>query len=53
MRTLALDLIHEFNDIVGEAPTEFFTRALRVGADGMDEANLIIQRAIYETGDRS
>jgi len=46
-------LIHEFNDIVGESPNEFFTRELRVGANGIDEANLIIQRATDETDDRS
>jgi AraC-like DNA-binding protein len=38
-------LVREFQDIVGEAPTEFFTREIRVGADGMDEANLIVQHA--------
>jgi AraC-like DNA-binding protein len=38
-------LISEFQDIVGESPTDFFTREFRIGAEGMDEANLIIQRA--------
>jgi AraC-like DNA-binding protein len=38
-------LIDEFHDLVGEAPTDFFTHELSVGANGMDEANLIIQRA--------
>jgi AraC-like DNA-binding protein len=38
-------LIKEFQDIVGESPTQFFTRELRLGADGSDEANLIIQYA--------
>ncbi|WP_448030456.1 helix-turn-helix domain-containing protein [Bradyrhizobium liaoningense] len=37
-------LIGEFHDLVGEAPTQFFTRELHIGAAGMDEANLIIQR---------
>ena len=37
-------LVREFQDIVGESPTEFFTHELRMGAEGMDEANLIIQR---------
>jgi AraC-like DNA-binding protein len=37
-------LVREFHDIVGESPTEFFTHELRMGAGGMDEANLIIQR---------
>jgi AraC-like DNA-binding protein len=36
-------LVREFQDIVGESPTEFFTHELRVGAEGMHEANLIIQ----------
>ena len=36
-------LIKEFQDIVGESPTEFFTHELRTGSAGMDEANLIIQ----------
>ena len=36
-------LINEFQDIVGESPTEFFTHELRMGIGGMDEANLIIQ----------
>ena len=36
-------LVSEFQDIVGESPTDFFTHELRIGADGMDEANLIIQ----------
>jgi hypothetical protein len=36
-------LVREFHDIVGEAPTDFFTHELCIGADGMDEANLIIQ----------
>ncbi|CCE05165.1 hypothetical protein BRAS3843_1310032 [Bradyrhizobium sp. STM 3843] len=38
-------LIDEFHDLVGEAPTDFFAHELSVGASGMDEANLIIQRA--------
>ena len=38
-------LIGEFQDIVGEPPTDFFTGELRIGVEGMDEANLIIQRA--------
>lgn len=37
-------LVREFQDIVGETPTAFFTHELRVGAQGMDEANLVIQR---------
>jgi AraC-like DNA-binding protein len=37
-------LVREFQDIVGESPTAFFTHELRVGAEGMDEANLVIQR---------
>lgn len=37
-------LVREFQDIVGESPTEFFTHELRIGAEGMNEANLIIQR---------
>lgn len=36
-------LVSEFQDIVGQSPTDFFTRELRTGADGMEEANLIIQ----------
>jgi AraC-like DNA-binding protein len=39
-------LVREFRDIVGESPTEFFTHELRMGAEGMDEANLIIQRPV-------
>ena len=38
-------LVREFHDIVGESPTEFFTHELRMGAGGMDEANLIIQHS--------
>ncbi|WP_081851076.1 AraC family transcriptional regulator [Bradyrhizobium sp. URHD0069] len=38
-------LVSEFRDIAGESPTNFFTRELRIGAEGMDEANLIIQHA--------
>ncbi|MGY4458525.1 helix-turn-helix domain-containing protein [Bradyrhizobium sp. LB13.1] len=38
-------LVNEFQDIVGEAPRDFFTHELRIGAEGMGEANLIIQRA--------
>ena len=38
-------LVSEFQDIVGESPTDFFIHELRTGAEGMDEANLIIQRA--------
>jgi len=38
-------LVKEFQDIVGESPTEFFGHELRMGAEGMDEANLIIQFA--------
>jgi AraC-like DNA-binding protein len=36
-------LVDEFRDIVGESPTDFFTRELRTGAEAMEEANLIIQ----------
>ena len=36
-------LVREFQDLVGEAPTDFFTHELCIGAHGMDEANLIIQ----------
>ena len=45
-------LVDEFHDLVGEAPTQFFTRELHIGADGMDEANLIIQRTA-NTADRT
>jgi AraC-like DNA-binding protein len=38
-------LVSEFRDIAGESPTNFFTHELRIGAEGMDEANLIIQHA--------
>ena len=38
-------LVREFQDIVGESPTEFFTRELSIGTKGTGEANLIIQRA--------
>ncbi|MBT1510140.1 helix-turn-helix transcriptional regulator [Bradyrhizobium sp. SRL28] len=38
-------LVSEFQDIVGESPKDFFTHELRTGAVGMEEANLIIQRA--------
>lgn len=38
-------LVSEFQDLVGEAPRDFFTHELHIGAEGMDEANLIIQRA--------
>jgi AraC-like DNA-binding protein len=38
-------LVREFQDIVGESPTEFFTHEVRIGAEGVDEANLIIQHA--------
>jgi AraC-like DNA-binding protein len=38
-------LVREFQDIVGESPTDFCTRELRIGAEGMDRANLIIQHA--------
>jgi hypothetical protein len=43
---LQAHLVREFRDIVGESPTEFFTHELRMGAEGMDEANLIIQRPV-------
>jgi AraC-like DNA-binding protein len=36
-------LVREFQDIVGESPTEFFSHEIRIGAEGMDQANLIIQ----------
>jgi AraC-like DNA-binding protein len=36
-------LVREFQDIVGESPTELFMDELPVGAEAMDEANLIIQ----------
>lgn len=36
-------LVSEFQDIVGQSPTDFFTHELRTGAEGMEEANLIIQ----------
>ena len=36
-------LVREFQDIVGETPTELFMHELGIGAKGMDEANLIIQ----------
>jgi hypothetical protein len=38
-------LVSEFQDIVGEAPRDFFTREVCIGAKGMNETNLIIQRA--------
>jgi AraC-like DNA-binding protein len=38
-------LVSEFQDIVGESPTEFFNHELRIGAAGMDEGNLIIQHS--------
>jgi AraC-like DNA-binding protein len=38
-------LVREFQDMVGETPTELFMHELCMGAEGMDEANLIIQRA--------
>ena len=38
-------LVSEFQDIVGESPKDFFTHELRTGAGGMEEANLIVQRA--------
>jgi len=38
-------LVNEFQDLVGETPRDFFTHELRIGAEGMSEANLIIQRA--------
>jgi AraC-like DNA-binding protein len=38
-------LVSEFQDIAGESPTNFFTHELRIGAEGMDEANLIVQHA--------
>jgi AraC-like DNA-binding protein len=38
-------LIKEFQDIVGESPIDFFAREFDIGAEGMDEANLIIQYA--------
>ena len=38
-------LIDEFHDLVGEAPTDFFAQELGLRASGMDEVNLIIQRA--------
>jgi AraC-like DNA-binding protein len=44
-------LVSEFRDIVGESPTDFFTHELCTGAQGMEDANLIIQRA--PTMDRS
>ena len=44
-------LVSEFRDIVGESPTDFFTRELCTGAQGMEDANLIIQRT--RTTDRS
>jgi AraC-like DNA-binding protein len=37
-------LVGEFQDIVGESPADFFTHELRTGTEGMEEANLIIQR---------
>lgn len=37
-------LVSEFQDIVGESPTDFFTHELRTGAEGLEEANLIVQR---------
>jgi AraC-like DNA-binding protein len=42
-------LVDEFHDLVGEAPTDFFTHELSVGANGMNEANLVIQRAAPAT----
>lgn len=44
-------LVSEFQDIVGESPTNFFTHELCTGAQGMEDASLIIQRA--PTTDRS
>jgi AraC-like DNA-binding protein len=38
-------LVREFQDIVGESPTEFFTHELCLGAEGSSESNLIVQRA--------
>lgn len=38
-------LIDEFHDLVGEAPTAFFTNELGVGGKCVDDASLIIQRA--------
>jgi AraC-like DNA-binding protein len=37
-------LVDEFRDIVGEVPTAFFTREVRLGAERMDETSPIIQR---------
>ena len=44
-------LVSEFQDIVGESPTDFFTRELCTGVQGTEDANLIIQRT--RTTDRS
>ena len=38
-------LVREFQDIVGESPTAFFTHELSLGAEEMGEASLIIQQA--------
>ncbi len=38
-------LVREFRDIVGESPTDFCTHALRIGATGINDTNLIIQHA--------
>jgi AraC-like DNA-binding protein len=38
-------LVSEFQDIVGQSPTDFFTRELRIDGEGMDECNLIVQHA--------
>lgn len=37
-------LVNEFHDIVGQSPTEFFTREIRLD-QGIGECNLIVQRA--------
>lgn len=38
-------LVREFQDIVGESPTAFFTHELSLGAEATGEANLFIQHA--------
>ena len=38
-------LVKEFQEMVGESPTEFFAHEICLGTQGMDEANIIIQHA--------
>jgi AraC-like DNA-binding protein len=39
-------LVREFKDIVGEVPTEFFTRQVRANIGRMTEANFVVQQTV-------